>query len=48
MSEPAETPDEAAFECDLCEKRFDTRDELRDHIWAYHELDGDITTDIQE
>ena len=32
------------FECERCDDRFETRAELRDHIWEYHEMDGDVTT----
>ena len=32
------------FECELCGDQFETREELEDHVWEYHEMDGDITT----
>lgn len=32
------------FECELCDDRFETREELNDHVWEYHEMDGDVTT----
>lgn len=34
----------APFECELCGDRFETREELKDHVWEVHEMDGDITT----
>ncbi|MFC7095763.1 hypothetical protein [Halobaculum marinum] len=36
--------DDRPFECDLCEDEFETREELQDHVWEVHEMDGDITT----
>lgn len=43
MGDDTET-DDPPFECELCDDRFETREELRDHIWEYHEMDGDVTT----
>jgi len=40
MSEAEETP----YECELCGERFATEEELKDHVWEHHEMDGDITT----
>jgi hypothetical protein len=44
MGERDESTEEPPFECELCNERFDTPEELKDHIWEYHEMDGDITT----
>ena len=41
MSDADEGP---PFECELCDDRFETRAELQDHVWEYHEMDGDVTT----
>ncbi|WP_410764762.1 hypothetical protein [Haloferax sp. DFSO60] len=30
------------FTCDLCGDHFATKAELKDHVWEYHELDGDV------
>ena len=38
----SEDPREKAFECELCGDHFETEDELKDHIWVVHELDGDV------
>jgi len=43
MTERDERADELPYGCDLCDERFATRAELKDHVWEYHELDGDIT-----
>lgn len=48
MSEQEEPADERPFECDLCDERFETREQLKDHVWEYHEMDGDITTPVDE
>ena len=48
MSEQEESADERPFECDLCDKRFETREQLKDHVWEYHEMNGDITTPVDE
>lgn len=42
--ENGEGREELPYECDLCDDRFATREELRDHVWEVHEMDGDITT----
>jgi hypothetical protein len=39
-----ESANERPFECELCGDRFATRAELKDHVWEYHEMDGDVTT----
>ena len=44
MSDQESSSGERPFECDLCDERFETRAELKDHVWEYHEMDGDITT----
>lgn len=36
--------DELLFSCELCIEQFETRLDLNDHDWEYHEMDGDITT----
>lgn len=46
MKEPRDTAEERPFACELCERRFETREQLKDHVWEYHEMDGDITTDV--
>lgn len=33
---------EYEFTCDLCDDHFETEAELKDHVWVYHELDGDV------
>ncbi|WP_281362338.1 hypothetical protein [Halorarum salinum] len=43
MGEDEEGAEERLFECDLCGRRFETREQRKDHIWEYHEMDGDIT-----
>jgi hypothetical protein len=48
MSEQEEPADEPPFECELCGDRFETREQLKDHVWEYHEMDGDITTPVDE
>ncbi|WP_416839620.1 hypothetical protein [Haloferax sp. DFSO52] len=35
--------DASEFTCDLCGDHFDTEEELKDHVWEYREVDGDIT-----
>jgi hypothetical protein len=40
----AEETDGPPFPCELCDERFETEEELRDHVWEYHEMDGDVTT----
>lgn len=30
------------FECELCGRHFGTREQMKDHVWEYHEMDGDI------
>ncbi|SEO21682.1 hypothetical protein SAMN04487948_101142 [Halogranum amylolyticum] len=42
MSERETPDDERPYECDLCDDRFATREELKDHVWEYHEMDGDV------
>ncbi|MFC7255040.1 C2H2-type zinc finger protein [Haloplanus litoreus] len=43
------TPDEdRPFACDQCDERFETREELNDHVWEYHEMDGDVTTEVTD
>ncbi|MFC7168507.1 hypothetical protein ACFQJA_03240 [Halobium salinum] len=37
-----------SFGCNLCNSVFETREQLKDHVWEYHEMDGDITTPIDE
>lgn len=44
MGTNEEPSDERPFECELCDERFETREQLQDHVWEYHEMDGDITT----
>jgi len=34
--------EELPFECDMCDERFATREELKDHVWEYHEMGGDV------
>jgi hypothetical protein len=42
-------PDEGPpFACDQCDERFETRAELKDHVWEYHEMDGDVTTEVSD
>jgi hypothetical protein len=36
--------DELLFSCELRDEQFETRADLNDHDWEYHEMDGDITT----
>lgn len=43
MSERGEPTGERPYECELCDDRFETEAELKDHVWEYHEMDGDIT-----
>jgi hypothetical protein len=33
---------ETTFECELCDEEFATREQLKDHVWEYHEMGGDI------
>ena len=44
MGTDEEPPEERPFECELCDERFETREQLQDHVWEYHKMDGDITT----
>lgn len=30
------------FRCEMCGDHFATEEELKDHVWEYHELDGDV------
>ena len=42
MPESDEVDDQHSDECDLCEESFRTEAELQDHVWEYHEMDGDV------
>jgi hypothetical protein len=42
LSEQEESADEQPLECDLCDERFAIRQQLKDHVWEYHEMGGDI------
>jgi transcriptional regulator NrdR family protein len=42
MSEQENSDTERPYECDLCDDRFATLEEKKDHIWEYHEMDGDV------
>ena len=43
------TPDkDRPFACDQCDERFETHEELDDHVWEYHEMDGDVTTEVTD
>jgi hypothetical protein len=44
MSDSDESDEELPFGCELCDERFATREQLKDHVWEYHEMDGDVTT----
>ncbi|WP_269432629.1 hypothetical protein [Haloferax profundi] len=34
--------DAPEFTCEMCGDHFATEEELKDHVWEYHELDGDV------
>ncbi|WP_440991801.1 hypothetical protein [Haloarchaeobius baliensis] len=42
MPETDEADDERPYECELCDDSFRTEAELEDHVWEYHEMDGDV------
>jgi hypothetical protein len=42
MNEQDESGDEKPFECDRCDERFATEEQLEDHKWEYHEMGGDV------
>ena len=42
MSEQDTDTEELPYQCELCDERFATREQLRAHAWEFHEMGGDI------